>query len=124
MKVNIAESRTSVMHSEASERFDHAEALLGELAKDLNLAMASCDLSFPGYGKTPDPCVQFERSREEGIRVAVFCNSIKDTIDLVLVKERRVFGQYSRAEVEAKFLSKVVEPLQRTYGAEAVHVVK
>ncbi len=123
VRIKVAESRDVAMLTETSDRFNYAYRLLASLAADLNLAPTKCDWAlFPNRGEALGSCVAFERFGDEGIKLGALRNTTNDTIDLILVKERRVFGRRSRADIEDKFRRMVVDLLLQAYGSEAIHV--
>lgn len=105
--------------------FNRAGVLTKEFADRFNLRVANCLPDLTLYGvKQSDQCLSFWNFKKEGIMVFVSYDGDQRKATLALVKESRVFGEYTRGNVEEQFQTIVLSPLIREFGERNVRIEK
>ncbi|MCE9640017.1 MAG: hypothetical protein K8S22_07705 [Betaproteobacteria bacterium] len=100
-----------------SEVFDTAVFRASSFAKVFSLIRDDICMFHGQAPGAPDRCSSFGNFGDEGIRLDVHYSSESQVTAVVLVKEARVFGKYSKGEVQEAFERLVASPLTAEFGS-------
>ena len=115
-------SETTPHHSQPQQVFDRAAELAKNFATQFDLKnYGDCPRGWYGIAQS-DPCVSYWRMKDEGIMILVSYNSESRKSNIVLVKEARVFGNFTKRELEEQFQKVVLVPLTREFGEQLIRV--
>jgi hypothetical protein len=90
-------------------------ANLRNFAQQYDLKEGKCGSRWPVWSADA-PCYAFMRLTDEGIGLYFFAKGSTNLWEVVLLKERRVFGRYSTSEVERDFDASIKQPLLEALG--------
>ena len=123
MRVSVVDEHRELNRSSLSTAaYDQASELAASLAARFQLDVEET-CAFGRYRPiAPDRCLSFRRFGEEGIYIEVAYEAKREVTTISLVKEARVFGKYTTAEVRDAFRSQLVLPILAKFGEERVHV--
>jgi hypothetical protein len=107
----------------APEAYERAVALAKSFAGYYSLAPYSdrCVFGHLASGEG-GMCSGFSRFSEDGILLEVLYSPENQTTMIFVVKEARVFGKYTKADVHEEFHRQIVSPLTAQLGRERVSV--
>jgi len=96
-------------------------ARLRSFASQYALLESNCKGVWPSWD-TEAPCFAFTRSSDEGIGLYFSARKKSQRWEVLLVKERRVFGTHSIGEIEDHFDTAVKQPLLQALGEQRVQL--
>jgi len=99
--------------------FERAKSLSAPFAATFDLKSDRC---YGWYEARDDECFSYRNFADEGIILTVAKRRKEHDAVLVLVKEARLFGKFSKGQVRDQFHQLIVAPLVREFGAHAIQV--
>ena len=104
---------------------EQAHGRAGELAKSFashfDLTLGSCPLGWQGI-LWEDECTAYSRMRDEGIMLLISHSPKRRRSSVVLIKEARFFGTFTKHEAEEQLRRLVLAPLVNEFGEQNVKI--
>lgn len=71
-----------------------------------------------------DECISYSRMRDEGIMLLISYSPTHRNSSIVLIKETRVFGTFTKQQVEEQLRRLVIAPLVSEFGEQNVRIAQ
>ena len=125
ISIDTAEPLNQINKSVSPSRqaFNRADELVASFAKRFLLERqfdGQCEVS--NSVSEQDICISYSRFKDEGIMLSVRYSARKRNTTLVLVKEARAFGTYTKTQVLNDFTRTVLMPLNSEFGDRYISV--